>query len=63
MTSSPYARGFLLLAVAVLGFALFRMLAPLAGPIAWAVTLGFLLAPLQRRLAKRFGDRPGAAAA
>ena len=62
MTSSPYARGFLLLAVAVLGFALFRMLAPLAGPIAWAVTLGFLLAPLQRRLAKRFGDRPGAAA-
>lgn len=62
MSSSTYARGFLLVAVAILGFALFRMLAPLAGPIAWAVTLAFLLAPLQRRLSRRFGDRPAAAA-
>ena len=62
MTSSSYARGFLLLAVAALGFALFRMLAPLAGPIAWALTLAFLLAPLQRSLVRRFGGRNGAAA-
>lgn len=62
MTTSSYARGFLLVAVAILGFALFRMLAPLAGPIAWALTLAFLLAPLQRSLARRFGGRYGAAA-
>jgi len=62
MSSSTYARGFLLVAVAILGFALFRMLAPLAGPIAWALTLAFLLAPLQRALSRRFGGRPAAAA-
>jgi predicted PurR-regulated permease PerM len=32
------------------------------GPIAWALTLAFLLAPLQRALARRFGDRAGPAA-
>jgi predicted PurR-regulated permease PerM len=63
MLSPLYHRGFLLAAVAVLGYALFRMLAPLAGTIAWAVTLAFLLAPLQRRLTRRFGGRPSLAAA
>ncbi len=62
MNSPLYRRGFLVLAVAVLGYALIQMLAPLAGPIAWALTLAFLLAPLQRRLTRRFGNRPGAAA-
>jgi predicted PurR-regulated permease PerM len=62
MPTSLYRRGFLLATVAILGFALFRMLAPLAGPIAWAVTLAFLLAPLQRAMARRLGARPSAAA-
>jgi predicted PurR-regulated permease PerM len=62
MPTSLYRRGFLFATVAVLGYALFRMLAPIAGPIAWALTLAFLLAPLQRRLTQRFGDRPSAAA-
>jgi predicted PurR-regulated permease PerM len=62
MPTSLYRRGFLLATVAILGFALFRMLAPLAGPIAWAVTLAFLLAPLQRAMARRLGARPAAAA-
>jgi uncharacterized protein YaaW (UPF0174 family) len=52
MPTSLYRRGFLIATVAVLGYALFRMLAPLAGPIAWALTLAFLLAPLQRALAR-----------
>jgi predicted PurR-regulated permease PerM len=62
MPTSLYRRGFLLATVAVLGYALFRMLAPLAGPIAWALTLAFLLAPLQRALARRLGNRPSTAA-
>ena len=62
MPTSLYRRGFLIATVAVLGYALFRMLAPIAGPIAWALTLAFLLAPLQRALTRRFGNRPSAAA-
>ena len=62
MPTSLYRRGFLVVTVAVLGFALFQMLAPLAGPIAWALTLAFLLAPLQRSMARRLGGRPTAAA-
>jgi predicted PurR-regulated permease PerM len=62
MNLSTYTRGFLLVAVAALGYALYRMLAPLAGAIAWAATLAFLLAPLQRSLSARLGGRAGAAA-
>lgn len=62
MPTSLYHRAFLVVTAGVLGFALFQMLAPIAGPIAWAVTLAFLLAPLQRTLARRFGNRPTAAA-
>ena len=62
MPSSLYHRGFLVATAAVLGYGLFAMLAPLTGPIAWALTLAFLLAPLQRALARRFGGRPTAAA-
>jgi predicted PurR-regulated permease PerM len=62
MPTSLYRRGFLFATVAVLGYALFRMLAPLAGPIVWALTLAFLLAPVQRTVARRLGDRPSAAA-
>jgi len=62
MSTPLYRRGFLIATVAVLGYALFRMLAPLSGPIAWALTLAFLLAPVQRALTRRFGYHPSAAA-
>ena len=38
------------------------ILAPVRGAIAWAAFLAFLLLPLQRRLTRRFGNRPNAAA-
>src|SRR5262245_43400329 len=38
------------------------VLAPLAGPLVWAVLLGFLMTPLHRRLSARFNGRRGGAA-
>ncbi len=38
------------------------VLAPVRGAIAWAAFLAFLLLPLQHRLTRYFGNRPGAAA-
>ena len=38
------------------------ILAPLRTAIAWAAFLAFLLLPLQRRLTRRLGNRPNAAA-
>jgi predicted PurR-regulated permease PerM len=57
-----YRRGFMVLAVAVLGYALWQVLTPFWGALAWSICLAVLLAPLQDRLTRRFGDRPGAAA-
>ena len=57
-----YRRGFLVLTVAVLGYALFQVLTPFWGALAWSICLAVLLAPLQDRLTRRFGDRPGLAA-
>ena len=58
-----YRRGFVVLSVAVLGYALFQVLTPFWGALAWSICLAVLLAPLQDRLTRRFGGRPGAAAA
>jgi predicted PurR-regulated permease PerM len=58
-----YRRGFVVLSVAVLGYALFQVLTPFWGALAWSICLAVLLAPLQQSLTRRFGDRPGAAAA
>ncbi|MFM7625091.1 MAG: AI-2E family transporter [Gammaproteobacteria bacterium] len=57
-----YRRGFLVLTVAVLGYALWQVLTPFWGALAWSICLAVLLAPLQDALTRRFGDRPGAAA-
>jgi predicted PurR-regulated permease PerM len=57
-----YRRGFVILSVAVLGYALFKVMTPFWGALAWSICLAVLLAPLQDRLTRRFGDRPGAAA-
>jgi predicted PurR-regulated permease PerM len=51
-----------ILSVAVLGYALFKVMTPFWGALAWSICLAVLLAPLQDRLTRRFGDRPGAAA-
>ena len=57
-----YRRGFGVLSVAVLGYALFQVLTPFWGALAWSICLAVLLAPLQHRLTRRFGDRPNLAA-
>jgi predicted PurR-regulated permease PerM len=57
-----YRRGFLVLTVAVLGYALWQVLTPFWGALAWSICLAVLLAPLQDALTRRFGDRPGLAA-
>lgn len=57
-----YARIFTLVVAAALGYALFLIFAPFAGPICWAVFLAFLLFPLNARLRRRLGLRSGAAA-
>jgi predicted PurR-regulated permease PerM len=57
-----YPRAFAFSVAAVLGWALYRIFAPFAGPMAWAAFLAFLLFPLNERLRRRFGGRPGAAA-
>ena len=64
MKSQPefYARVSALVVAALLGYALFLIFAPFAGPISWAVFLAFLLFPLNERLRRRLGDRPAAAA-
>src|ERR1700689_923905 len=63
MKSQPefYARVFALVVAGVLGYALFLIFAPFAGPISWAVFLAFLLFPLNERLRGRLRDRPTAA--
>jgi predicted PurR-regulated permease PerM len=60
--SEFYARVSVLVVAALLGYALFLIFAPFAGPISWAVFLAFLLFPLNMRLRRRLGGRPAAAA-
>lgn len=57
-----YRRTIGLLTAAVLGVMLWRIVEPFLTPLAWATFLAFLLQPLQRRAAARFGDRPSVAA-
>jgi predicted PurR-regulated permease PerM len=63
MDSDLYRKTFLLLGAALLGAALYQILDPFWEPLAWAVCLAFLLAPVQKRLARRFRNRHNAAAA
>ena len=61
-TTGFYPRIFALAVAAGLGFALWRIFAPFAAPIAWASFLAFLLFPLNVRLRRRFRGRRGVAA-
>ena len=58
-----YRRGFLVLTVVVLGYAVWEILTPFWGALAWSIVLAVLMAPLQSRLASSLGDRPSGAAA
>jgi predicted PurR-regulated permease PerM len=57
MYSDFYRRSFAIATVVILGYALWRMLAPFWGPIAWAAFLAFFLLPVQIRLARKWHGR------
>jgi predicted PurR-regulated permease PerM len=61
--SEFYRRSVLVLSAAILGFAVWLVLAPFWGALAWSIVLAVLLAPLQDRLLERLGNRPSLAAA
>ncbi|HYD55558.1 MAG TPA: AI-2E family transporter [Burkholderiales bacterium] len=52
-----YARSFALVALAILGYLLYRILEPFFAPMAWAFFIAFLLQPVQQRLARRLRGR------
>ena len=58
-----FARVGALVLFAVLACLVWRIVAPLWQPLAWAVLLGSLLAPWNARLARRLGGRPRLASA
>ena len=62
MDSVFYRRGFALVAALVIGYLLFRILAPFTGPIVWATFLAFILQPLHARLTRRLHGRAGLSA-
>lgn len=57
-----YPRLFAVLALALLGIALFRIFAPFAAPILWSSLLALLFDPLNQRLRRRLHGRAGLAA-
>ncbi|MFM7396469.1 MAG: AI-2E family transporter [Gammaproteobacteria bacterium] len=61
--SEFYRRIFFVLSAAILGYAVWLVLAPFWGALAWSIVLAVLLAPLQDRLLVRFGPYPSLAAA
>lgn len=62
MQSQFYRRSFLVVAAAVLGYALYRILMPLRTELGWAAVLAFVLQPLNEWLAARFRGRRALAA-
>jgi predicted PurR-regulated permease PerM len=60
--TSFYRGTFTLVALAVLGYLLLRMAAPLAGALTSATVLAFLLFPVQVRLSRALKHRPGLSA-
>jgi predicted PurR-regulated permease PerM len=55
--SSFYRRTFVVATVAILGYLLLRVLAPLGGALGWAAVLAFLLLPLQEWLSRKLKGR------
>lgn len=63
MDSVFYRRTVTLVALAALGWLLYRVFAPFVGPIVWAAFLAFMLDPLHRRLTRRLKGRAAGSAA
>ena len=57
MHASFYRRCFQIVTAAVLGYAVYKVLAPLRGMLGWAVVLAFILYPLHERLTRRLKGR------
>ena len=57
MYSSFYRRTFIVATIAILGYLLLRVLAPLGGALGWAAVLAFLLLPLQEWLSRKLKGR------
>jgi predicted PurR-regulated permease PerM len=57
MQQTFYRRCFQIVTAAVLGYALYKVLAPLLGMLGWAVVLAFILHPLHERLSRRLKGR------
>ena len=57
-----YGRAFGLIAVAILGMLLYRVVEPFLAPLAWATVFGYLMHPLQTRATRLLRGRSGLAA-
>src|SRR5262249_15712111 len=57
MYSSFYRRTFVIVTLAILGWALLSILEPLGTTLGWGAVLAFLLNPLHERLTTRFKGR------
>ncbi|OYY95984.1 MAG: AI-2E family transporter [Hydrogenophilales bacterium 28-61-23] len=57
-----YRKGFVLAITALFALALYWMLAPFWGALAWGICLAFLLAPVQRWLTRKLNGRAGLSA-
>ena len=57
MYSTFYRRAFVVVTVALIGYLLLRVLAPLSGPLGWAAVLAFLLLPIQEWLSRKMKGR------
>ena len=57
-----YTKGFVIVVAALFALALYWMLAPLWGALAWGICLAFLLAPVHRWLMRKLKGRAGLSA-
>ncbi len=62
MNMTLYRNGFVIVIVALFALALYWMLAPFWGALAWGICLAFLLAPVQSWLTRKLHGRAGLAA-
>ena len=58
-----YTRAFALIALGLIGYLVYLILAPFTRPIAWALFIAFLIYPLHRWLARKLGGRAALSAA
>jgi predicted PurR-regulated permease PerM len=59
MNDRFYPRLFAIVALAILGWVLFKIFVPFLGPILWSILLAFLLEPMNLKLKRKLRDRAG----